>query len=141
MSEFSKLFMESQILTEVTLRLRYIQIEEFITSEYFRARKTYKTIFFLQYSLSPQINSTIIRTSKPQKHYQKCTDIMARISAFFFLCDGSHIWYVSPKSQVWPFTYIPGAPDVCHTENSSVSRVSTGLPGQKLSILSYKTFL
>lgn len=89
--------MESQILTEVTLRLRYIQIEEFITSEYFRARKTYKTIFFLQYSLSPQINSTIIRTSKPQKHYQKCTDIMARISAFFFLCDGSHIWCVRSK--------------------------------------------
>lgn len=81
--------MESQILTEVTLRLRYIQIEEFITSDHFRARKIYKTVF-LQYTLSPQINSTMIRTSKPQKHYQKCTDIMACISAFFFLCGGSH---------------------------------------------------
>ena len=41
-NEFNKLFTESQVSTEFTLRLTsggYIQIEELIISEYLRARK------------------------------------------------------------------------------------------------------
>lgn len=51
--------MESQILTEFTLRLKQSVVDiysqgEFITSEYFKARKIQKTPSPPQYILSPQ---------------------------------------------------------------------------------------
>lgn len=88
--------MESQILTEFTLRLNQSVVDiysqgEFITSEYFKARKIHKTppppkIYFK----SSEINSTRIRTFKPQKHVTKNVQTPWPEFLHFSLCGGSH---------------------------------------------------
>lgn len=73
-NKFNKLLTESQISTEFTLRLTsggYIQTEELIISAYLKVRKIYKTFFFAIKFKSLKINSTTIRTSRPQKHVIK----------------------------------------------------------------------
>lgn len=119
--------MESQILTEFTLRLKQSVVHiysqgEFITSGYFKARKIQTpppTIYFK----SSEINSTRIRTSKPQKHVTKNVQTPWPEFLHFSLCGGSHTGVLVRTPMCEPSHTSRGAPDTRRTKKTAMRAI------------------